>query len=237
MAALLPIQVAVARAERQAIGLANRGADAYLQRQVEIADQLLNDPGLLKILLTEIGHVRLHDVEELANDRRHPTKVARPRRTAEHILQLVDLDVGMKIRGIHSLGRRREDQVDTLATTDVQIGLQGARVAAEVLPRTKLRGIDEDRHDDETALRTGGADQAGMAGMQRAHGGYETQLEVTVSSLADRLPHLGNGRDQCSHLVCPFWTSRRSSRYERRSGCFRPSSLASCRSVARAALS
>ena len=47
-------------------------------RQAQVAHQLGNDPNLLGVLLTEIGDVRLHDVEELEHHRRNAPEVARP---------------------------------------------------------------------------------------------------------------------------------------------------------------
>src|SRR5262249_25960324 len=83
---LFETQVLVARAEGQAVGLANDRAYLDLDGYIQIADHLLQNTGLLGILLAEVGDVRLHDVEQLEHHRGDAAEVSRPGCTAKDIL-------------------------------------------------------------------------------------------------------------------------------------------------------
>jgi hypothetical protein len=54
------------------------------------------------------------------------------------------------------------------------VGLEGAGIAGVVLVGSELGGIDEDADGDVAAGGRGGADQGGVAGVERAHGGDQT---------------------------------------------------------------
>ena len=71
-------QIAIARTEGQAVGLAERGADANSDRQIEIGDQTPHDQRLLIIFAAEKCHVRLGKQEQLENHGCDSHKVARP---------------------------------------------------------------------------------------------------------------------------------------------------------------
>jgi hypothetical protein len=61
--------------------------------------------------------------------------------------------------------------VNTLLPAGLEIGLQRAGVAGEILARTELQGVHEDRHGDHggAGRAAGVADQLAVALVQRAH--------------------------------------------------------------------
>ena len=55
------------------------------------------------------------------------------------------------------------------ALQPLEVGVQGARIAGQVLAGAELAGIDEDRHHDRVALRHGRPHQAQMPFVQGSH--------------------------------------------------------------------
>ena len=79
--------------------------------------------------------------------------------------------------GIHLLHARCEDDVDALGGTHLEVGVEGAGIAVEVLGRGELHRVDEDAdHDRAGRGRARGAHQAGVAVVQGAHGRHEGDL-------------------------------------------------------------
>src|SRR5437764_14467687 len=79
---LLPLferQILIARTQRQAVRLANDGADPYRHGQVEIVHHLLNDARLLEILLAKVSDFWLNDLQQLQTDGGPAAKMPRPR--------------------------------------------------------------------------------------------------------------------------------------------------------------
>src|SRR5690606_6165548 len=70
------VEIAIARAQREAVGGA-RGVDAdHFDRHAEIGHHLADDGQLLEILLAEQRHVRLHDLEKFGDDGRYTGEMA-----------------------------------------------------------------------------------------------------------------------------------------------------------------
>jgi hypothetical protein len=159
------VEVAVPGRHRQPVRLAHRRSDAHGQRKVQVEGHPPDDEGLLGVLLSEVGHVGQDDVEQLEHDRRHPAEVTRAGLAAEGVLELRHLDDGPRVRWVHFVGGRGEDQVGTDGPAELAVGIKGARVARKVFVRPELGGIDEDRHDGEVAFGPRGPDQAGVAGV------------------------------------------------------------------------
>jgi hypothetical protein len=79
-------------------------------------------------------------------------------------------DPGRKSRRIHHLRGRRPDEVDGQGCKRGEVGGEGARIAAEILVRRELRGVDEDRDHGAPRPAPRRLHQREVAGMQRAHG-------------------------------------------------------------------
>ena len=98
------VEVGVARAHRQAVGLAHGRQHLDPQREVEVADHAPDHRRLLGVLLAEVGDVGADDVEELGDDGGDAAEVlgAAARGVAvEHLGQAAaDLDRGGEALGV-----------------------------------------------------------------------------------------------------------------------------------------
>ena len=83
LAALGRIEITIARAHREPVGLAVRRRHAQLHGQTQIRDHALHQHELLIVLLAQEQHVGRHDVQQPADDRRDAVEVPRPARAAE----------------------------------------------------------------------------------------------------------------------------------------------------------
>ncbi len=82
-----------------------------------------------------------------------------PRRPFQHVLQADDFDEGAKVRRIHHVNGGVEDEVGTAAGALDEVVVEVARVALQILVRPELRGVDEDRDDDEIVVGAGAFDE------------------------------------------------------------------------------
>ena len=134
------LQVGVARAHRQPVGLAHGRQPLDPDGDVEVADHAPDHRQLLGVLLAEVGDLGLDRVEELGDDGGDAAEVpgAAPRRVAvEHLGQALDLDRGREALGIDLLDRGRVDVVDAGLGGEPRVALLVARVAVEVLARRR----------------------------------------------------------------------------------------------------
>ena len=153
--ALLGREVDVARAHGQAVRLAQRRHAGDLDRQVEVAHEAADDGELLRVLLAEEQHVRLHHAEQLGDDDGDAVEVARARGALEALGErAADVDVGGEALRIHLVGRRREDDRDARLLQEAQVAGLVARVLVEVLAAAELRRVHEDGGGDARAAPT-----------------------------------------------------------------------------------
>jgi len=75
--ALFRAQVGIARAQGQSVRLPHGGADANLDRKIQVVHETLHHGHLLRVLLPEIRSVGLDRGEELGDHRRHAIEVTR----------------------------------------------------------------------------------------------------------------------------------------------------------------
>src|SRR5262249_13706694 len=125
----------------------------------------------------EVGDLRTDHVEQLQHDRADTTEVPGSRGSFQHILESLDLHPGREALRINRLPNRGEDQVDALGPADFEIALKRPWVAREVLARTELRRVDEERQHDEARLTASGPDQADVPLVQRSHRRYEANAQ------------------------------------------------------------
>jgi len=76
---------------------------------------------LLRVLLTKKGEVRLHYVQQNADDCSHAEKVTGARRAFQLVSQVFDLNVGRKTLGINLFYRRRKYVVDIVWRQQFQV--------------------------------------------------------------------------------------------------------------------
>ncbi len=86
---------------------------------------------------------------------------------------------------------RRKDHVDAERREPGEIGVEGARIAVEVLRRAELQTVHEDAHDHALAVAAGNAHQIEMSFVQIAHGRHERDPGHAAKPRAQR----GNGGD------------------------------------------
>ena len=128
--------------------------DPDLELEVQVADELLHDRDLLRVLAAEVGDVGADDREQLQAGGRDAAEVAGPRLALEPGGRALRLDPGREARpdrtrrrparrrGRHRPPRRRR-----------VVGREIGRVGVEVGRLRELRRVDEDARDDDVALR------------------------------------------------------------------------------------
>src|SRR5262249_5733957 len=146
------IKVLIARAKSQTVWFAHNGADPDFDGHIEIPDHLLDDPCLLAVFLAKVSDVWLNYVEQFKDDCSHPAKVPRSGRSAEYFLEFRHLYEGFKPGRIDGGNVRYENKIDVFTPANRQILLQRARITRQILARTKLGRIHENRHDNIASL-------------------------------------------------------------------------------------
>jgi hypothetical protein len=177
LGALGGAQVAVARAERQAVLGAAGVARDDLDGQSELAHHLADHHQLLVVLAPEHGAARAaaeHAGKELHHHRAHAHEEPG---TEVPLEDVGDLRIGVHLEGLR-LGvqvvlARREQHVAAGGLQLGAVGVPGARVAVEVLVRQELQPVHEDAGDGDVAQPRGLAHEREVAVVQVAHGGHE----------------------------------------------------------------
>ena len=149
---LLVVEVAVAAGQREAVGLP-LGLGAHdLDRQAEVGDHLPDQHELLVVLLAEDRDVGPDQAEQLGHHGEHAAEVAGPDLALEHVRERSGLDGHRRLLGparVDLLDGRGEDDVDALLLADLEVEVEGARVAVEVLAGAELERVDEHRGDHD----------------------------------------------------------------------------------------
>ena len=138
----------------------------------------------MRVFATEIGEVRLGDLEQLEHHRGHPAKVAGARAAFQALAHPFHVHVGAETVGIDFRRGRGKQVLDAQAFEQRAIGLQPARVLGEIFVRAKLLRVDENRDDHRFTLLLRCPHQRKMALVQGAHRGNEAD-QVTLGA---RLP-------------------------------------------------
>ncbi len=167
-------EVAVAAGQGQTVVLADGGDADDLHAEVQVPDHAADQGELLGVLLAVQGDVGTGQVQQLGDDREHAVEVARAGGALQALAHGArgDADLGLAT-GVHLVHGGGEHDVRAGLPGELEVGVQGARVAVEVLALTELQRVDEDGDDDlavparDTAR---GADQRGVALVQCAHG-------------------------------------------------------------------
>ena len=148
---------------------------------MQVPHHLSYDNGLLRVLLAEIGAVRLYDVKKDGHDRCDALEMERPRGPAELVRDLVlDFYPCPRVRRVNLFRRRTKEHVRSCTLCQRAVALDVAGVLFIVLPRPELRGVYEHAHDDEVVLLLRAADEREMPLMQAAHRRHEPDDAVAV---------------------------------------------------------
>jgi hypothetical protein len=89
------------------------GRDADdLDAEVEVQRHPADDGQLLVVLLAEDRDVGPYGEEELGDDGRDPSEVARPERALHRLTERPGIDVGLEAGGVHGRRGRHVERVD-----------------------------------------------------------------------------------------------------------------------------
>ena len=144
---------------------------------------MVDNRQLLEVLLTEIGFVGLHEIEEPADHLYDTVEMTRAHLAFHDLVESgeVKFEGGVHLFcGVHLFGRRGKDEMGAYGTEQLSIALDVTRVFGEVLFVIELRRVHEDGNDAHIVFRYGTAHQGRMSGMQRTHGGHQTNRFVRI---------------------------------------------------------
>src|SRR5262245_27022290 len=98
---------------------------------------------------------------------------------------------------------RRKHHVGPGGRASLYVGGKRPRVTIEILMRPELRGVDEDRDDDEARLSSASLDQPNMAVVQGTHRGNQPDALTTITGRGDMTAKNVDGLDQLSQSSLP----------------------------------
>jgi len=159
---------------------------------IQIIHQPLNYGHLLIILLAKKYDVRLNEAQEFGDDRGHALKMDGAGLTFPTPTNGWDGNYGLEGCRVHCPGIRNEDHIGAFCPADSLITTQVTRVFQEVFRGTELSGIDEDAHDNGITAEACSPDERTVPGVQRAHGGHETDRDPFTMELPAPNRHRGN---------------------------------------------
>src|SRR5712664_2151201 len=142
--ALGGIQIRVARREREAIRLADDGADDDFGVEIEVARYLGDDTDLLRVFAAEVGKIWLDDLEQFHDDGGDAAKMAGTRAAFEAVAEPFNGDVSAEVGGVDFGGGGQKEGVDAGGGKFFGIRFEGAGIFGEVFVGAKLFGVDED---------------------------------------------------------------------------------------------
>jgi len=147
--ALARAEVAIARAESEAIGVASGGGGHNLDQEIKVGDEFADDSDLLGVLLAEDGDVGLNDVEEFGDDGGDAAEMGGAGYAFKGFGDGFLTDVGGVAVGVEFLFGGTEDVVGTGGLGFDGVALRISRVLGGVFAGAKLSGVDENGDDDD----------------------------------------------------------------------------------------
>src|SRR5690625_4671909 len=123
----------------------------------------------------------------------------------EHLAERSRIDHDrLRARRIHRLDVGREDDVDAGGAEQVDIAVEVAWIAFEVLIGAELCRVDEHRRGDEVTVLARGLHQPEMTVVDRAHRRYEGDAPPTRTRIGEALVEIDDrGRDTYGHQRMP----------------------------------
>ena len=210
-------QAGVAAGQGQSVGVADRRAAHDHRRQRQVGDQPPDHGQLLEVLLAEVGPARAGQGQELGHDGAPPRRSGRAAR-------LPFEPVAERRRRTPWWPPGSGPQVGTVgAKTSVGPGLDRAApvpvevagVGGQVVARRELQRVDVDGDRHDVALGGGPADQRQVPGVQRPHGGHQTDRPAGAPGPSEASPPLVAGRtvDPARRVTLVPWRTCRSSSF------------------------
>ncbi len=189
-------EVGVARRQRQAVRLAHDRTADHLGGEIEIARHAADDGELLEVLLAEEGQLRARQGEELGDHRAHAAEMAGAARAAERLGERARLDPGLEAGRIELLGRARgEDEARAGLLALLEIAVEVARVAGEILAGPELGRVDEDGDRHRGRALRGELDQRLVPAVEEPHRRHQPEHAV-APGLGAEIPELARALDQ-----------------------------------------
>ena len=149
------------------------GATTISPGRSRSAREATHDGHLLRVLAPEPRAVGAHAQEELRHDGGDAAEVARARGPLEALRDPAHVDVGREALGVEVVPRGRVDGVHALAGEQVEVGVERARIAREVLARPELERVHEDADHHRVARGPRATHEGRVALVEGAHGGHE----------------------------------------------------------------
>jgi len=109
------------------------------------------------VLLAEVGAIGFAAISSLGDNGSDAAKVAWARCAVEAVAEAFNIYKKWLRPRVEFFYRGGEDYIRALGFGEGAVGVEGARIAGEVLVGPELGGVDEDAHGDTTAGSTGGA--------------------------------------------------------------------------------
>ena len=106
---------------------------------------------MLSILESENRDIRLGKIEKFGHNRGNPAEEGRPTGAAERAGKPGLLDPGGRIGIVHLAGVGRENHIRAVLGAKRRVAIKIAGITVEILGRSELGRVDEDRHDDHIA--------------------------------------------------------------------------------------
>jgi hypothetical protein len=114
---LLPLvgrKINVARRHGESVGFANGRASHDFHIDIQIAHHFAQHGELGSVLLSEVGKLRAHDLEQLRHHRSHSAEMAEAQFSIQLFAQSFDMNHGAGTRWIHLIHRGRKQQINAL---------------------------------------------------------------------------------------------------------------------------
>jgi len=163
----------VARRQRHQVEVAHDRHRHELDGQAKILDQTPHQQELLVVLLTKDGEVGLHDRKEHGDDGEDAVEVAGAVGALEHATKRTRHNARVEAGRVHLVGRWRKHPIHAAASTQLEVGLEDARISVEVVGALELQRVHKDGAHNDVGAAAGLVEQGGVTVVQGAHRGHK----------------------------------------------------------------
>ncbi|VTZ61156.1 hypothetical protein EMEDMD4_240099 [Sinorhizobium medicae] len=168
---------------------------------------------MLEILLTEIGAVRLDDVEELCHDSGNACEMAGPDCAFEFGAKLRQVDHRFHRPRIHVGNAGGKQDVDPAIRQQLLIAGKVTRIFAEILVCAELKRIDENARHHHVVLAAGAANELHVSDMKITHRGDQTDGPARPPVFGKGVTQFCNGGDSSHFRILQSAGARKTARH------------------------
>jgi len=188
----LRAEIDVARADGQAIRLADDGMTDDLDSEIQIPHQPSNQLQLLVVFFAKDRHMGPNDIEELRDYRGDSLEVAGSMGTAQKRAQVVHIHVSLVALRIDLSYRRVKQNIGVLPFQQPSIPLEVARIGSKVFVGAELRRVHENGDNDAIAPLLPIAHKTQVRVVKKTHGGNKDDAFSSVALNLTPALHLLN---------------------------------------------